>query len=93
MYIYFFSHKTNHQFIFLDLFFSLVRWYHGYLSKEESSSLVERAPVGTFLVRNRSARVGQFVLVWCSMVCFLTIFYFIFVSFKWNYSWCVFLFN
>lgn len=31
-------------------------WFHGNLSKDDADCLLETAPVGSFLVRNRSAR-------------------------------------
>ena len=39
-------------------------WYHGRLGKVEAESLLDGAPHGTFLVRNRTGRRGEFVLTW-----------------------------
>lgn len=58
------KHRTPPAYLDHEHDLTRYAWYHGNLSKDEAEVLLSGAPSGAFLVRNRSSKLGHFVLVW-----------------------------
>lgn len=63
------NHKQKRKRVktyFNNLFFFLKRWFHGFLTLEETKKFLEFQPVGTFLMRFSSSKPGSFALAFTS---------------------------
>ena len=47
---------------FWFVFINIYRWFHGFLSSVEAERLLERQPVGTYLIRFSKSRSGSFAI-------------------------------